>query len=253
MSLRTVYGRSIAQYSTTSGSYAERTVLISLLRALTLIGAVSIVKYSAELSSSIDAMSLLKLHISCQACTVLVVMVTSAAVVMTGPFPTSAAFAEAQSPHAESASGFRLVGTIVSESFAGAVLDDARGEQKFYRLFQALPDESRIVRIQSRGIVLELPDGRLLELITMTGGGSAVASSAAVPPVVPHAAERTRAVRRESPDPPRYDLGSPVSSSGAGEKEGEGRTLTRKRDQKEKKKLDPGGRRGRHLKPDEER
>lgn len=85
-------------------------------------------------------------------------------------------------------SALRLVGTIEGGPFTGAVIDDTKNPQAFYRLNDKLPDESRLVKVLHNHIVLKLPDGTSVELYTTpgTGGGNASAAPvAAVPSIAP--------------------------------------------------------------------
>jgi hypothetical protein len=53
----------------------------------------------------------------------------------------------------------RLIGTIQSKNFIGAVFSDTKGEQSFYRLFDTMPDGSRIVAVRSDSISLKGESG----------------------------------------------------------------------------------------------
>jgi hypothetical protein len=53
----------------------------------------------------------------------------------------------------------RLIGTIQSDNFTGAVFSDSKGEQTFYRVFDTLPDGSRIVAVRSDSISLKGTNG----------------------------------------------------------------------------------------------
>jgi len=53
----------------------------------------------------------------------------------------------------------RLIGTIQSKNFIGAVFSDSKGEQSFYRVFDTLPDGSKIVAVRSDSISLRGTDG----------------------------------------------------------------------------------------------
>lgn len=53
----------------------------------------------------------------------------------------------------------RLIGTIQSRNFIGAVFSDSKGEQSFYRVFDTLPDGSKIVAVRSDSISLKGTDG----------------------------------------------------------------------------------------------
>ena len=61
-------------------------------------------------------------------------------------------------------STFRLIGTVTAGGFTGAVLDDAKGEQTFYRLYEILPDGSKLVKVKNDSILLKRNDGALYEI-----------------------------------------------------------------------------------------
>jgi len=63
-------------------------------------------------------------------------------------------------------SPYRLIGTLESGGFSGAVLDDGTGVQTFYRIEQRLPDESRIIKVLRDRVLLRRPDGTVSELVT---------------------------------------------------------------------------------------
>ena len=114
----------------------------------------------------------------------LLILLSCVIVVLAGPLFCQGSLALAQLDASLPQSAFRLVGTIEGGPFTGAVIDDTKNPQAFYRLNEKLPDESRIVKVQSDFIVLKWPDGTRTELyITQgTGGGSArVATAAAAP------------------------------------------------------------------------
>ena len=80
-----------------------------------------------------------------------------------------AGHATAQPPSAApaaalSSSELKLVGTINSSSFSGAVFSDSTGTQLFFRLNDKLPDGSRLVQISSKSIQLKNADGIQYEL-----------------------------------------------------------------------------------------
>jgi len=56
-------------------------------------------------------------------------------------------------------SGYSLIGTIVSGSFAGAVIADATGAQSFYRLNEKLPEGQQIVAVRGDSISLNGTNG----------------------------------------------------------------------------------------------
>ena len=59
---------------------------------------------------------------------------------------------------------FSLIGTIVSKTTAGAVIKDGTGKQTFFRLNEALPDGSTIVRVRDDSVSLKSADGTLYEM-----------------------------------------------------------------------------------------
>jgi hypothetical protein len=67
---------------------------------------------------------------------------------------------------APASSSYRLVGTLESGGFAGAVFDDGAGVQTFYRIGQKLPDDSQLVQVRSDRVLVKRPDGTLNELFT---------------------------------------------------------------------------------------
>jgi len=88
---------------------------------------------------------------------------------------------------AQQQSAYRLVGTIEGGPFTGAVIDDTKNPQAFYRLNEKLPDESQIVKVKSDSVVLKWPDGTRTELFVTQGarGGSVSAVSVAAMPSAP--------------------------------------------------------------------
>jgi hypothetical protein len=54
---------------------------------------------------------------------------------------------------------YRLIGTITSNDFIGAVINDPKGEQSFYRLYAKLPDGSQIVEVRNKSIQLKDESG----------------------------------------------------------------------------------------------
>jgi hypothetical protein len=90
------------------------------------------------------------------------------------------------------ATDLRLVGTIISKTISGAVLDVASGTQLFYRLHDKLPDESQIVKVQSKSILVKRTDGELYEMFVTGGKTSAV---------IPVPSTNTNPVRQYSTPP----------------------------------------------------
>ena len=106
-------------------------------------------------------------------------------VVLAGPLFGGGSIARAQLD-ASRQSSFRLVGTIEGGPFAGAVIDDTKNPQAFYRLNEKLPDESQIVKVRDDHIVLKWPDGTRTELYAMpgtVGGGVSAGTTGAAPAV----------------------------------------------------------------------
>jgi len=127
----------------------------------------------------------------------LLIALTGVAAVPTGPLFCEGSVAWAQS-------AFRLVGTIEGGPFTGAVIDDTKNPQAFYRLNDKLPDESQLVNVQHNYIVLKWPDGTKMELYTTpgTGGGNtSAATTAAAPYVAPRQVDQPAPER--SVEPPR--------------------------------------------------
>jgi hypothetical protein len=61
-------------------------------------------------------------------------------------------------------SGYNLIGTIRSGDFSGAVINIAKGEQSFFRLFEKLPDGSQIVQVRNDSISIKGTDGILYDM-----------------------------------------------------------------------------------------
>ena len=112
----------------------------------------------------------------------LLIMFTGIAVVLAGPLFSEDSIARAQLDALQPQSVFRLVGTIEGGPFTGAVIDDTKNPQAFYRLNEKLPDESQIVKVQSDYIVLKWPDGTRTELYVTPGTGGAPAAAVPVAP-----------------------------------------------------------------------
>lgn len=65
-------------------------------------------------------------------------------------FFSARADAEAANP-----SSYSLIGTIVTKGFVGAVINDTKGEQTFYRIYTKLPDGMQIVEVRGDSISLK--------------------------------------------------------------------------------------------------
>lgn len=126
----------------------------------------------------------------------------------------NAAVPGGMSEPAPSPSTYRLIGTVESGAFAGAVLDDAAaGAQAFYRLRETLPDGSRIVKVQSDSISVKRSDGMVYELYIIHDM-KAAAPSARPPAATGSAAprvtdnQRTADVQTRAARPTRPDTGT---------------------------------------------
>ena len=76
-------------------------------------------------------------------------------------------------------SGYNLIGTIRSGDFSGAVINVAKGEQSFFRLFEKLPDGSQVVQVRDDSISIKGTDGTLYDMFISHG---TTLGSAAQPP-----------------------------------------------------------------------
>lgn len=59
---------------------------------------------------------------------------------------------------------FRLIGTIKSRNFGGAVFQDTNGKQSFFQLYEKLPDGSQIVKVRDDSISLKGDDGTIYDM-----------------------------------------------------------------------------------------
>ena len=73
-------------------------------------------------------------------------------------------FLSAVRADAQPSSELKLIGTIRSSSFSGAVFSDSAGLQTFFRINTPLPDGSRLVQVSSKSILLKNTDGSQYEL-----------------------------------------------------------------------------------------
>lgn len=134
----------------------------------------------------------------------LLIVLTGVIAVLLGPLFREDSIAWAQLDASRPQPAFRLVGTIEGGPFSGAVIDDTKNPQTFYRLNEKLPDESQIVKVRSDYVVLKWPDGTKTELYATpgTGGGGAPAAPAAsaVPVASPQRVDRPAPERIASPN-----------------------------------------------------
>jgi len=111
-------------------------------------------------------------------------------------------------------SPFRLVGTIEGGPFTGAVIDDTKNPQAFYRLHEKLPDESQIVKVQADHVVLKWPDGTKTELYATPGtGGAGAPAAAAAPSVAPRRVAQPTPEPGAAPNRGRAETGRPNASA----------------------------------------
>jgi hypothetical protein len=76
----------------------------------------------------------------------------------------SALFPGSAWPQTPGAQTYRLIGSIQSRDFTGAVISDAKGEQSVYGLLDKLPDGSQIVEVRQDSISLKGADGTSYEI-----------------------------------------------------------------------------------------
>lgn len=151
----------------------------------------------------------------------LLIVLTGVVAVLAVPLIGEGSIAWAQLD-ASRQSPFRLVGTIEGGPFTGAVIDDTKNPQAFYRLNEKLPDESQIVKVRGDHIVLKWPDGTRTELYATPGtGGAHAAPAAASPSVSPRrvdqpAPERTANPNRGWPEQVRTDPSAGIGQDAAG-------------------------------------
>ena len=116
---------------------------------------------------------------------------------------------------------YRLIGTIQSGAFAGAVLDDTAGLQTFYRLHERLPDGSQVVKVQSDSISIKRSDGSSYDLVIIhdskPGSQQArpVANVAAAPPILPVVEQKSPAQMHREGTPVTPAPAAAVSATGA--------------------------------------
>lgn len=89
----------------------------------------------------------------------------------------------AAAQQADATASFRLIGTVGSKGFSGAVLVDAAGAQTFFRLHDTAPDGSQLVAVGSDSISLKRPDGTRYELFIIHDTIAASSSRSAAYPV----------------------------------------------------------------------
>lgn len=150
----------------------------------------------------------------------LLIVLTGVVWVLAGPLFREGSSAWAQLDGSRPPSAFRLVGTIEGGPFTGAVIDDTRNPQAFYRLNEKLPDDSQIVKVRGDHIVLKWPDGTRTELYATPGtggGGAPAAPAAAVPSASPRSAGQPAPERSVNPNRGRPEQVRPDASAESGE------------------------------------
>ncbi len=111
-------------------------------------------------------------------------------------FLVNTAVAQSGGPQA-----YCLIGTIQSEDFTGAVINDPTGVQSFYRLKEKLPDGSTIVQVRPDSITLRGADGTSYDMYILHET-KAVASIKPDAPADPYAAGAIRNIDAEQPNSP---------------------------------------------------
>jgi hypothetical protein len=96
----------------------------------------------------------------------------------------------------------RLIGTIQSEKFTGAVFSDSKGEQTFYRVFDTLPDGSQIVAVRSESISLKGTNGMSYDMYI---AHDRIAGSTFSPPSADHYASES-APKQYEPTPAQQEF-----------------------------------------------
>jgi hypothetical protein len=99
----------------------------------------------------------------------------------------------------------RLIGTIQSEKFTGAVFSDSKGEQTFYRVFDTLPDGSQIVAVRSESISLKGTNGISYDMYIAHDMMTSPATNSAAPvkPDIPAESISPGAIQNTDAVPPR--------------------------------------------------
>jgi hypothetical protein len=99
----------------------------------------------------------------------------------------------------------RLIGTIQSDDFTGAVFSDSKGEQTFYRVFDTLPDGSQIVAVRSGSILLKKADGMSYDMYIAHDVTTSPVTNTAAPvrPDVPAESISPGALQNTDAVPPR--------------------------------------------------
>jgi hypothetical protein len=106
---------------------------------------------------------------------------------------------------------FRLIGTIQSKNFIGAVFSDSKGEQSFYRVFDTLPDGSKIVAVRPDSITLKGTDGMSYDMYIAHDMTKSAISTPAAPvrpdvpanPIAPGAQQSSQIERMNAQAQPR--------------------------------------------------
>ena len=81
-----------------------------------------------------------------------------------------------------SSSELKLIGTIRSSSFTGAVFSDNAGIQYFFQLYDQLPDGFKLVKLSAKSIVLKNADGLQYELFVSQNVNTVGQRSQSAPP-----------------------------------------------------------------------
>jgi hypothetical protein len=111
-------------------------------------------------------------------------------------------FVETVDAQATGPQASRLIGTIQSKNFIGAVFSDSKGEQSFYRVFDTLPDGSKIVAVRSDSISLKGTDGMAYDMYI---AHEKIVGSTVSPPSADHNASES-APKHYGPTPAQQEF-----------------------------------------------
>ncbi len=115
-------------------------------------------------------------------------------------FVISMLFIDCRDAPAAEPGGYSLVGTIMGSEFVGAVIKDSSGSQSFYRLYDKLPDGSKVVLVRTNSISLKGTDGTTYEMYILHETKTAVVSVKSDVPADPYAQGALRNIDAEPPN-----------------------------------------------------
>ena len=100
-------------------------------------------------------------------------------------------FAARLNAEAANPSSYSLIGTIISKTFTGVVINDAKGEQTFYRLYENLPDGMQIIEVRNNSISVKGEDGNRSDVYinhdVIKGGSASQSAYTYTPAPISHA------------------------------------------------------------------